>query len=102
MFNKGDLVEVIYSGEAYSNYTDMANKLGLTNFKSLSRVSNGFVGEIIDFSEHLEYAPHGIVYGIELDNGSQYLIGEKGLKLIKSYSISLPDNDKYPILDMED
>jgi len=77
----GDIVEVVNSGRVYSTYHNMAKKLGATNWEGHS-VRKGFKGKVIGIGEH--HQDHGkMVALIEVKDGSQFLIGTRGIVVIK-------------------
>jgi len=80
----GNYVEIISPGSIYNTYTAMFEKLGFKDpYKNKDLEEKGAKGVIFAIANHLT-SKNTKVYAIDLDNGEQILIGERGIKLIKN------------------
>lgn len=79
-----DKVKVINSGHSYSEYTEIAEKMSLTNFKKGSEPVEEEIYKIIKTENHA-YFEDVIIYALESDTGEHFLINKNGLQLIKSF-----------------
>jgi hypothetical protein len=85
----GDEVIVIRSGEGYSNWVEMANLMGLSNFQKDYYVDNQLQGTIVALREHPQFKGT-IVAGLQLTTGVSCLITTQGLKLLSRSASSFP------------
>lgn len=80
MFNIGDMVEVIENEGAFTGYREWADVAGLTNFALNRLPENGETYKVVCRGYHGTAASYGIIYGIEEENGKQYIIRENAIK----------------------
>lgn len=93
-FNIGDKVKVVNKGKNYSTYQTWADAYGLKNYKSKEFRSpdNGTTATIIVKAKHLNGGK--MLVGIRTKKGDEYIIEDKGLKLISLSLKSLLTNDR--------
>jgi len=99
-FNVGDKVKVINVGGVFSTYQEMAEIMDLRNWCENERPKNNSIAEIINVEKHPCFTEKTI-YGIESEDGKDYIMSEYALEKVelgsdfdidkKSYSIKLKD-----------
>ena len=97
-FNVGDKVKVINVGGVFSTYQEMAEIMDLRNWCENERPKNNSIAEIINVEKHPCFTEKTI-YGIESENGKEYIMSEYALEKVEdnikskneTYSIKLKD-----------
>lgn len=88
-FKVGDKVIITDSGESYTTYSDMFEKMGFSDTKRNGGWENGEEGIVFAVEQHPTYA--NIILALRHLDGRECLIGEKGVRLIDGSSISIHD-----------
>jgi len=78
-FQIGQTVTVIDAGCRYPNYSEMADKMGLTKWKGDGPIANDDIVKIVAVDVHPSSKKY--LYGVTLPCGAQEIISEDGLKL---------------------
>lgn len=97
-FNVGDKVKVINVGGVFSTYQEMAEIMDLRNWCENERPKNNSIAEIINVEKHPCFTEKTI-YGIESEDGKDYIMSEYALEKVEdnikskneTYSIKLKD-----------
>lgn len=84
-FNIGDKVKVVRVGQTYTTYPQWAENQKMTNYVGYG-LKDSDVGVVIAKAKHSSRVDYDMLYGIELDNGKQFIIGEPGLEIVKTIS----------------
>lgn len=91
-FPLGAVVEVTDSGQGYSTYQAMAEFMGLTAWGATHSQSrypkDGATYHVIAKAMH-ESPEYGEVLGLQAEDGTQCIIGTRGVKLIAAPVLSL-------------
>jgi hypothetical protein len=88
-FRVGDMVKVVNQGQNYTTYRAWAYKYGLKDYAS-SSLPDGDTGRVV------AVGPHGDSYfdtlvGVEAEDGKQYIIGHRGVELVKPRGLQVGD-----------
>lgn len=78
-FQIGQTVTVIDAGCRYPNYSEMANKMGLTKWKGDGPIATDDIVKIVAVDVHP--STNKYLYGVTLPCGAQEIISEDGLEL---------------------
>lgn len=78
-FTNGDKVKVLTTGAQYTTYMNAANAMGLTAYMRKNTLKKDAVVTVLSAFQH-ESTYMGTLYGIEDEEGNQYVIGERGLE----------------------
>ena len=77
----GDKVKVIDTGNFYTTYHDMAEKMDLKHWVIGKTLPIGTFATVIAMEDHCTFEDDTVI-GIKTSNNDQFMIGSKGLKLI--------------------
>lgn len=91
-FKVGDIVEVKNPEAIYNAYTMMAKMMSLQNFHEMCSPMTGDVCTVIAEEIHPRYSE--TLYGIKDKDGREFIIGERGIELIKCNGV---DASGYPL-----
>lgn len=97
-FTTGDKVVVTNSGALYNSYTVAAEAMGLTNWIKWGHDDDAYPlkGEVVTVLSAFKYENYDrVVYAVERENGTQHIIGERGVALY----VEVPE---YPVFKVGD
>jgi hypothetical protein len=80
-FKIRDKVKVTDPDWIYLSYDEMAGIMDLKNWQSYKSIKRGSVGTVINIKMHQSDISN-IIIGIRLEDETEYIMDEKGLKLI--------------------
>ena len=80
-FKIGDKVKVTDPDWIYLSYGEMAGIMDLKNWQSYKSIKRGSVGTVINIKMHQSDISN-ITIGIRLEDKTEYIMDEKGLKLV--------------------
>ena len=80
-FKIGDKVKVTDPNWIYLSYDEMAGIMDLKNWQSYKSIKRGSVGTVINIKIHQSDISN-ITIGIRLEDETEYIMDEKGLKLV--------------------
>jgi len=80
-FKIGDKVKVTDPNWIYLSYEEMAGIMDLKNWQSYKSIKRGSVGTVINIKMHQSDISN-ITIGIRLEDETEYIMDEKGLKLV--------------------
>ena len=80
-FKIGDKVKVIDPNWIYLSYDEMVGIMDLKNWQSYKSIKRGSVGTVINIKMH-QSDTSNITIGIRLEDETEYIMDEKGLKLV--------------------
>jgi hypothetical protein len=99
-FKIGDKVKVTNVGGVFSTYQEMAEIMDLKNWNENERPKNNSIAYIVNVQQHPSFN-ETVIYGIESEDGKDYIMSEYALQKVesgsdfdidkKSYSIKLKD-----------
>ena len=92
-FKVGDKVQVVDSGRTYTTYVDMFEKMGFKNTEKNQFFQQGLIATVFAVSIHGDNKLP--LLGLQAANGTQCLIGSKGVVKVISTSSS---EDKFDII----
>ena len=93
-FKVGDKVQVVEPGRTYTTYKRMFEKMGFRDTDKNEFFQQGLIATVFVISDH-ETDSDVTLLGLEAQNGTQCLIGSKGV--VKVISISSSE-DKFDII----
>lgn len=93
-FKVGDKVQIVDSGRTYTTYKRMFEKMGFRDTDKNEFFQQGLITTVFAISDH-ETDSDVTLLGLEAANGSQCLIGSKGVVKVISTSSS---EDKFDII----
>ena len=77
----GDKVKVIDTGNFYTTYHDMAEKMDLEHWVKGKTLPEGTFATVIAMEDHCTFEDDTVI-GIKTSNNDQFMIGSRGLELI--------------------
>jgi len=80
-FKIGDKVKVTDPNWIYLSYEEMAGIMDLKNWQPYKSIKRGSVGTVINIKMHQSDISN-ITIGIRLEDETEYIMDEKGLKLV--------------------
>ena len=86
-FKIGDKVKVTNVGGVFSSYQEMAKIMDLKNWNEGNNPKNKSIALIVNVQQHPCFIEKTI-YGIESEDGKDYIIGEDGLESVKETKTS--------------
>ncbi len=83
-YNIGDRVKVISPRDTYTSYSGMFKKLGFQNEKDNPSLKKDTEATIFNIGNH--ESGGALLIAIRTDDGREALMGQRGIKLIETYS----------------
>jgi hypothetical protein len=95
-FKIGDKVKVTNVGGVFSTYQEMAETMDLKNWNENERPKNNSIAFIVNVQQHPSFN-ETVIYGIESEDGKDYIMSEYALQKVKSGSDFDIDKKSYSI-----
>jgi hypothetical protein len=95
-FKIGDKVKVTNVGGVFSTYQEMAETMDLKNWNENERPKNNSIAFIVNVQQHPSFNKT-VIYGIESEDGKDYIMSEYALQKVKSGSDFDIDKETYSI-----
>jgi hypothetical protein len=95
-FKIGDKVKVTNVGGVFSTYQEMAETMNLKNWNENERPKNNSIAFIVNVQKHPSFN-ETVIYGIESEDGKDYIMSEYALQKVKSGSNFDIDKKSYSI-----